>query len=168
MKKAPVGRIQIRINRPVKSLFPRCRIKASDHICPLCPSSLALLEKKFNFTGCAAVLTELFFVKTKQQMSGNTLCIAGHFCEVWAEKSRSKPISPYLNSPLGSFSYLYSLSMTDTVNLPSLFSATQLPSCFLATDSRICVPTPRSSSGMRRFLLFSGSGRAGLVSLMIR
>ena len=63
---------------------------------------------------------------------------------------------------------LYSLRMTDTVNLPSLVSITQLPSCFLATESRICVPTPRSSSGMRRFLMPSGSGRAGLVSLMMR
>ena len=44
-------------------------------------------------------MTELFFVKTKQQISGNTLCITGDFCEVWAEKSRSKPFSPYLNSP---------------------------------------------------------------------
>ena len=41
------------------------------------------------FTGCAAVLSELFFVKTKQQISGNTLCITGDFCEAWAEKSPS-------------------------------------------------------------------------------
>ena len=31
----------------------------------------------------------------KQQISGNTLCITGDFCEVWAEKSRSKPVSHY-------------------------------------------------------------------------
>ena len=27
------------------------------------------------------------------------MCITGDFCEVWAEKSRSKPFSPYLNPP---------------------------------------------------------------------
>ena len=91
------GGFQIRINRPVKSLFPRCRVKALGH--NYARQALPCLEKKFNFTGCAAVLTELFFVKTKQQISGNTLCITGDFCEVWAEKSRSKPFSPYLNPP---------------------------------------------------------------------
>ena len=43
------GRIQIRINRPVKSLFPRCCVKALGHICPLCPSSFALPREKIQF-----------------------------------------------------------------------------------------------------------------------
>ena len=67
-------------------------------------------RKKFNFTGCAAVLTELFFVKTKQQISGNTLCITGDFCEVWAEKGRLKPVLPYLNPPKGQVFYFSSIA----------------------------------------------------------
>ena len=74
------------------------------------PVKLSLARKKFNFTGCAAVLSELFFVKTKQQISGNTLCITGDFCEVWAEKGRLKPILPYLNPPKGQVFYFSSIA----------------------------------------------------------
>ena len=40
-----------------------------------------------TITVCAAVLTEVFFVQTKQQISGNTLCITGNFCEVWVKRA---------------------------------------------------------------------------------
>ena len=67
------------------------------------PVRLCLASRKNPiFSWCAAVLSELFFIQTKQRMSGNTLCIAGHFCEVWAEKSRSKPFSSYPDPPKAS------------------------------------------------------------------
>ena len=34
---------------------------------------------------------ELIFVQTRQQNSGNTLCITGIICEAWTGKSRTKP-----------------------------------------------------------------------------
>ena len=49
MKKRGEGRIQIRINCPVKTLFPRYCVKASGHICPLCPSGFALTREKIRF-----------------------------------------------------------------------------------------------------------------------
>ena len=56
-----------------------------------------LAIKKYKEDGAAvrrsvpAVLSELIFVQTRQQNSGNTLCITGIICEAWAGKSRSKP-----------------------------------------------------------------------------
>ena len=93
------GRTQIRISRPVKSLLPRGGVKNARNIYPLFLRFLPCHRTKSDFTGCIAVLSEIFFVQTKQQNLGNTLCITEIFYEVWAEKSRSKPTSPYPSPP---------------------------------------------------------------------
>ena len=75
------------------------------------PVKLCIASRKNPISQCcAAVMSELFFLKTKQQISGNTLCITGDFCEVWVEKNRSKPILPYLNPPKGQVFYFSSIA----------------------------------------------------------
>ncbi|MDO4354359.1 MAG: hypothetical protein Q4C93_05275, partial [Clostridia bacterium] len=65
------------------------------------PALFALPQSKIQFYRVLAVLSEIFFVQTKQQNLGNTQSITEIFCEVWAEKSRSKPTYPYLSPPNG-------------------------------------------------------------------
>ena len=87
------------ISRPVKSLLPRGGVINARNIYPLFLRFLPCHRAKSNFTGCIAVLSVIFFVQTKRQNLGNTLCITEIFCEVWAKKSRSKPTYPYLSPP---------------------------------------------------------------------
>ena len=98
-KAAGKGRTQIKISRPVKSLLPCDFVKNARNISPLFLRFLPCHRTKSNFTGCIAVLSEIFFVQTKQQNLGNTLCITEIFYEVWAENSLSKPTYFYLSPP---------------------------------------------------------------------
>ena len=59
------GGFQIRINRPVKSLFPRCCVKASGHICPLCPSSFALTREIIQFYRVRSSFDRVIFRQDK-------------------------------------------------------------------------------------------------------
>ena len=69
------GGFQIRINRPVKSLFPRCCVKALGHICPLCPSCFALPREKIQFYRVRSSFDRVIFLFRQNNKSPAILCV---------------------------------------------------------------------------------------------
>ena len=94
----PLGQYSIGISRPVKSLLPLSCVKNAQNKSIIFPL-FALLQSKIQIYRVLCSFVREIFRSDKMKNLGNTWCITEIFCEVWAEKIRSKPTYPYVVLP---------------------------------------------------------------------